>query len=395
MSRLKLNKNIFVYLTLFLFYSTTVLRLNPTSAITLPRLLIPLVFIYMFNNHKSEINKFLVLFIISIPYYLFISYISPYGVNTIVLRFLLHYTIILFLFFAISALTKKYRNSFFKHIKIFYMIIILFAFFEYFSGWHFPNTKEDGSVRVFFYGQNDFSAALAIAILLLIIVKPSGRWNKLINFFFILAGMFFLYNASARLSILGVLLFLSIYLINKNKLIWGPVISIIILTGGTYIIQLATNTDFFNLLFDPIKRIFTLNPYPYNVGSVVERTNAIIFGIKEYYHSFFWGIGPGNTISMLAIPDYLMDNAKSMHNFFIQIIVETGWFALACLYLLYKVIKSNLKQAPRNLNILYSTFILSGLLILSSLSVGAFSNYFFFTVYFYGILNFKMLTYSK
>ena len=78
------------------------------------------------------------------------------------------------------------------------------------------------------------------------------------------------------------------------------------------------------LIFKPIGNIIKLQKVPGSGGSMIDRTNAIIYGMNELVHSHFAGIGLGNSVTMLAKPEYHLLTAKSMHNLFFQIICEAG-----------------------------------------------------------------------
>ena len=141
------------------------------------------------------------------------------------------------------------------------------------------------------------------------------------------------------------------------------------------------------LVFDNIKRIITLDLIEGNGGSMMDRTNAIIYGLMELRRSKFFGIGWGNSVTMLAMPEFHLATAKSMHNIIMQFLVEFGFLAIFVYYKIVRWLISAVKRINENhFFIAKIVFAISFIFISSQSSVGILSNYYTWIVFFYVFL---------
>lgn len=139
-----------------------------------------------------------------------------------------------------------------------------------------------------------------------------------------------------------------------------------------------------DLLFDSIYNIIHLQVNPGIGGSMVDRTNAIIYGVRELINSKFLGIGWGNSVMMLSTSQYSLLSAESMHNLVVQFLCEMGNFAIIVYFNIFKWIVSNVKNFYKHKNYLIkSVFIISFIVISSQSSVGILSNYYTWIIIFY------------
>jgi hypothetical protein len=133
----------------------------------------------------------------------------------------------------------------------------------------------------------------------------------------------------------------------------------------------------FELLFDPVIRVVNLEPYGNLYGSISNRTDMIIYAIKDFIASYGIGIGPGNSLSLLASDKYpSIGSAKSLHNFPLQLVVELGLPIIIAIVLMLK------SKLTVDKIFVFSFIMLSSL----SQSVGIFSNYYFLHCLFFIIL---------
>jgi hypothetical protein len=167
----------------------------------------------------------------------------------------------------------------------------------------------------------------------------------------------------------------------KRTYLFGLITVLIALLLGAYLWNpnltfVGYSIELRELVFDPIERIVMLNPYNL-AGSVYDRTDAIIYGIMELKRTFFLGIGLGNANEMLKLPEYTLVTAKSMHNFYAQIVVELGLLGIYFIYYVgKKTIRGLVYDSTQKINRLRLIYYISFPIISMQSSAGIFSNYF-------------------
>ena len=162
-------------------------------------------------------------------------------------------------------------------------------------------------------------------------------------------------------------------------------ISILVIWNPTLIFR-NYKINLSDLLFNKIKEIILLKPTLGSGGSLVDRTNVIIFGLIELKNTFFLGIGWGNSILMLEKPQYYLMTAKSMHNIIAQFLTEFGIVAIVVYGIIVRNMWKGLKRVRlASIYILKITFVISFIFISSQSSVGILSNYYMWISVFYVI----------
>jgi hypothetical protein len=375
-----------IFLFLFTGYLNTILRLNTESNLTLFRILLPLGYCYfLFRFTKAALVCTLVLFLF-LSYGVFTSrYFFRLGGFSYV--FFLHYATVIYLIFFTSSLIKKFGVTMLhKHLIGIYIFMLVLAFFQFATNFGFPNTNYTGTINIFYWVDNDFSAALAAIIPILLIDKSHPYSNKILAF---LGTLIIAYNGS-RIALLSVLVFVLFLLVNRIKWLGLALFVLGAISAFVMFREFTLGGDSLQqLIADPFKHIVTLTPYDRG-GSIYDRTNAFIFGIKELLHSWGFGIGPGNTTRMLEeIPEYFLPTAQSMHNFVAQIIVEYGWLMILSFLFLGLSI---LRKQNRVLIFMYLAAVALASL---SQSVGLFSNYYFFVAIVFGLTTLRSDQASK
>lgn len=249
------------------------------------------------------------------------------------------------------------------------------SLFQYVTDFEFPNTHYLGTINVFFWIDNDFAAAIAAFIPILLMDKN----RQLINRSLAALGIVIIAYNGSRIALLAMLFFMLFKLLNDFKWL-GVVLSLVLGISLFFVFRdykLGGDT-LQGLLVEPFVHIFSLNPYGLG-GSIYDRTDALIFGIIELLSSWGFGIGPGNATRMLnEVPEYSLATAQSMHNFVAQFLVEYGWLAILILILL-------VVNISKGLNIrLGWIYLITLMLVGLSQSEGLFSNYYFFVSAFVG-----------
>ncbi|MCJ8327993.1 MAG: O-antigen ligase family protein [Campylobacterales bacterium] len=275
-----------------------------------------------------------------------------------------------------------------------------------FFGFYLPNVEiyPNGEVQAFFRIHNDMGVALmaGLPIFILYLSKYNRRY-KIFKFIIFLSLIFYIsYINDTKTALLSILIFLFIFVFNYFLLSHKVIIklftlivicivsvsSVLIAYKYNPTLKFANETVHINeLILDPVIRIVNLDMYPMDSwGSVENRVNALIIALKVYANSYMIGIGYGNSVSVLSLPEYELKAAKSMHNDVIVWLLEFG-ILVFCIYLLFiiKIFILFFKSYSLINNIRISIFFSFPIGILSS--SGVTSNYYFiiclFTLLFY------------
>ncbi|WP_215224740.1 O-antigen ligase family protein [Echinicola shivajiensis] len=326
-------------------------------------------------------------------YSFFVSeYISKYSRFDVV--FFFYYIIILFYYLFVKYFVDKVGIDYiYKFIKLLFKVMVVLGFIQLaFGGVYFNTQARLPAVNIFFWNENEFSAVLGGCILLFYL----GEKGK-IKFLWIAAASYLILHNGARLVLLSIILFflteilLKIPIFKKGYIGFGILFGVVILVFlGIKDVELGPGLSLQEVLLYPLNQIANLEPV-YNVGSINNRLNAVIYGVIELKRSYFLGIGPGNSIPMMVeniVPGTEKFTAYSMHNFIFQIITELGILGMTYLiwltFVVIKAIKSN-DVFPLGTKVV---FYISLCLCITLLS-GPHSNYFFQFIFFYSIFFFR------
>jgi hypothetical protein len=386
-----LKKNILISYTFFLIlifaYLNAVLRISPESKLTLFRILIPLILIYTLIDSFSQFKSFYKILFIMLIYGLINSLLISKW-NSFNFTYFLHYSTLLLLFFLVKVYSNKIGlHIFYKHLKYFYIFMVIMGFLQILTRIPWPNVEFRESPNIFFLVENDYAAALGIFIPFLLIDKTG---NKYINWLLALAGFYIIIIAEARITMISLILFFIFILWDRFKIIGSLILLLFIYFGYNLLNEIDLGGNNLTELFkDPFMHIANLEPYNMG-GSIYDRTDALIYGILIYKESYGFGIGPGNTSAHLFMDsDYKLATAESMHNFFAQVIVEYGWLMVIGFFLIFAYIKKIRSNAMFEENNAFKYFIFSAILTSLSQSEGLFSNYFFFVTLYFSIFYFN------
>jgi len=389
LNKKKLFEYIF-FLILIFGYLNAVLRVSPESKFTLFRLLIPVILVYTFFDSFLKFRKFYIILLTLLIYGLINSlFISKW--HSFNFTYFLHYATLLLLFFLVKVYSNKIGlHIFYKHLKYFYIFMVIMGFLQILTRIPWPNVEIREAPNIFFSVENDFAAALAIFLPFLVIDKTG---NKYFNWLLAFAGVYIIIISEARIALISLVLFFLLILWDQFKLIGSTILIILICFGINLIneINLGGN-NLLELFIDPIEHIINLKPY--NLGSSIsDRTDAIIYGIISYKETWGFGIGPGNTsANLFKDSEYSMISAESMHNFFAQIVVEYGWLTIVGLVLILFYLKKIRSKDIFENNNAFKFYIFSAILTSLSQSEGLFSNYFFFVTLYFSIFYFNRKT---
>lgn len=119
-------------------------------------------------------------------------------------------------------------------------------------------------------------------------------------------------------------------------------------------------------------------------GSIADRTDAIVYGLLELKNSWFLGIGWGNSVYMLTLPQYKLLTAKSMHNILAQFLCEFGFLAILVYMYVLNRLSFQLKRVNKNwISFLKIVYAISFIFISSQSSIGILSNYMLWAITIY------------
>ena len=306
----------------------------------------------LFNTTYSFYFSAIIVLVSLVGY--FAANFSVYGSGELFWFFSVHYVLCFGSVFVGFVLAEKYNVYFSGAAVLFCGLFFLFLTVLIFIG-------DEVFYKAWFTSENDLGSALILGFIYAA-HSARGGFIKVILFIFscAVAGV-----NSMRLA------FGSLAIVWLTRRIFFAIIFIlgIVLLFGARRLDVVPALE---TLIEPIVKILLLEPYGVLYGSLFNRVDAIIFGIKAAIDSYGLGIGPGNSINMIAFGTYgWLGSAQSLHNFYIQLICELGalgmFIVCSSFVLLYRRVGFFMAVAI--------TF------IMMTQSSGIFSNYLLLTFY--------------
>ncbi|QTA21461.1 O-antigen ligase family protein [Escherichia albertii] len=377
-----------LYFILFLSFLNAVLRLSE-DGLSIYRLFIPLQIFLIYTLSVTEFKKFIVILLLLLLFGATGCMISTYSLNENNLVFLIHYSILILTFFSSSVLISITGGTcFYKFTAFFFGFLIVTGIMDLF-GVTFPNIEHiPDAIRGIHRIENDYSLALVSFVFVVFSISRKKITASILTFFtsaicfyndskvallFVVAGYFCFIFKNIRFRQKEFRWILFLFVIMLIMFLFNYIFSYKIAFPGREYTLLE-------LIGEPVIRIIELNPYGDLYGSISNRTDMVIYTLKDLFSSFGLGIGFGNTLTMLSTAKYaFIGSAKSIHNFPLQFIAEIG--LIFSLFLLYSI----LKQTSLYTKIIFFLMLLASL----SQSVGVFSNYYFFCCLFFIVLHGK------
>lgn len=396
--KLKINKIMGLYLLLILAIGNASLRFMKNGMSSFYRILAPLVVVIIIVNNYHRIKKSMIILIIGGVYNLIVSLIG-YGV----IRY--EYMIFVFYIYAVYVIeydiwkrSNDFENNFWNFLNIITTVSLILAFVQYMVRIPYPFVAlpVQHGINLFMSNENELGESLGcMSLLYLYRILYKGQKQFFIH---LVAIVVILFINDAKLTIFGCILGYLILLYfkfgEKIRLSAKTIVMVGLVLGGIVIFTVYYINPTFvfrdysitlnRLLFSSIADILHLKLMPGSGGSLMDRTNAIIFGIKELINSKFLGIGLGNSVTMLAMEQYRLLTAKSMHNLVFQFLCELGLFAIIFYYRILRWIVKNVKNVYSDKNCMIKcVFIISFIIISSQSSIGILSNYYTWSIVIY------------
>lgn len=261
-------------------------------------------------------------------------------IPSLVHYFYIFILLILIIHFKLSS--DDFEESFLKFVKGFFVFLMLNLALESLIGSYYPNlyedTSEDGSLRAFFWNQNDLAVVLCVVGWMALTLQ---NWKGYERVGIVLSTVLILYINDSKSALLSFIFFsIPIFIIfkysNKNRIpasvllyfFGSAFVTLILLMFAISDMELGFATESYTLdqlLFQPIINIVKLRPSGEDWGSINNRMDASIFVITEYIRSFGFGLGAGGSWLVLSLPQYFLAGAQSPHNALLQFTVDFGY----------------------------------------------------------------------
>ncbi|MGL5052365.1 MAG: O-antigen ligase family protein [Cetobacterium sp.] len=409
---------IYMYMTLSLSYLNTVLRLTEGSSLTLFRLFLPFTLVAILCKNPKSLFKNIFYLIIFCTLSLFLSeryfFIKKAAfiqrINS--LTFLSFYIMIGIVYLVIQTLKKiegmEFKEKFYSFLYKFNCFTIMFTILQWLFKFNIPNTTSyrNTGLTAFYWTENEVSVVLASFFPFLLMEFIDNKKRKK-NLILIILSLMIIYYNDSKIVLIGTIFQITLYflfsinLFKKIFFIINCIFLLLVLISNNLKIQFSNSSlSIYEMLAEPIYRIVNLKPYGDTYGSITNRTDVLIYGIKEIFKNFFIGIGPGNSIYFIENLG-IFGSLKSPHNFLLQIILEYGFISLILIMLVVcKIVKILIKKNKSPIEKVFLVFSISFPVFSLGSSAGFYSLYFVFSVIFYLILsdelkNVEKLEYNK
>lgn len=361
----------------------------------------------------SNIHRYKNSIIFMLVFYVYSLIVSIYIYNYIAFEYYIFFAYIYIVFILIKTYkiyALDFKREFFRFLDVITTISVILCIVQFFVRIPYPHVSlpAERGMNIFMGNENEMGEPLGCMLILYTYKYIFENDKSHIVLMILICGILFCNDA--KLTIIGCAIGIAGLLLLKERKNTGSrliktrryfsarvyVINIFIVIAISIALLYFINPILVfrdypisvrELIFKPIGNIIKLQKVPGSGGSMIDRTNAIIYGMNELVHSHFAGIGLGNSVTMLAKPEYHLLTAKSMHNLFFQIICEAGILGIG-LYVYFFIwgIKNTKYIDIENNIILKIIFMVAFIFISSQSSIGIMSNYYTWMIVFYVIL---------
>jgi len=366
---------------------STILRPSIDSKITLFRILLPFLFLWLFAVNTRRAIKLTLIIGLFLAYAIPVSFLSRF--HTLNISFVLYYITVFFFYFYYKEVIRICgKVNLYNMLAFLFKILIVLGYAQLLFGGVYFNTQDRlPAVNIFFWNENEFSAVLAIFSPLFFLKEKT-----FLKYLWLGAALYLMVFNDAKLAVFSVIVFFGGFAILKFKIFrtkyvgfvfLGILFAVTLFFARQYTIQGKFTIEFFLTRLG--QNILALEPFEH-IGTFNARSNSIIVGFKELIDSYFFGIGPGNSLIMmqeLVVPGTEKFTALSMHNFTLQFVVEMGIFGVVTLAAFFLKVHQAATRSPYSTNLTYIFFV--SCLISITLLSGAWSNYFYLFILFYAL----------
>ncbi len=370
----------FLYLFLFAGFFNDVIRLG-SSQLTLFRVLLPVAFALTVNFSRRLRNLYIIFGLFSIiallQSFAFCSY-NNMGIEFKLSRFLtylFYYFCIFAVIGAVIALYEKEKENFAKNFETFLVAVGIGYLLMFAVIYHVSSARNYLNIN----NQNDYGAMLTM--LCPVFFYRNRDKKEPINYIFIALVMLYLVLNDCKLALLGLAaqIFIVIYLdLRSRTVVWRPLLLVPAIFTLIVLVLLLNMSDFSahgydwnNTIMSPIKAMLKGELYPQSNTSVTYRVNTFIVSTKWMVKTKFMGVGLGNSglIVRKVLGDknlyekWMVNNTVSLHNAFLEFLLELGVVAIAGFIALIRKIVCILRETKMdNAEACFITVSVSGLL---------------------------------
>lgn len=393
-------KTTFLYVFLFAGAFNDLLRLG-SSSINLFRILLPVAFLITLISSVRSRRIYLIALIIgllALVQSLFFCYINDAGVRFSLERYLSYLVLYFGIVVVITSIVTIYEanrdcfirsfSSFIMCVGVCYLIVFAAMYLLHYDYSSLPITLNN---------PNDYGAVIAATIPVFYFRSKESR-HPLIMLAYIPIAMLLLVINDCKLVLLGVAaqILIVAYLEIRNRayryrrLILLPAILafIIVLIIVDALDVTLNGYSWKDSIVAPIQAMFRGEMYMQSNTSVLYRINSIIASVQWMFYSGFLGIGIGNSGVLMRnvlgshglYGEWMVNESISLHNAFLELLLDFGFVAVIGLVLLIRKIIQVFKNSVLNrMQMCFLTVILSAILWLQAPSV-VLTDYQIFTI---------------
>lgn len=381
----------FFYVAIFISCFNTVLRVDEESPLTLYYAITPLVFGILLISTNWFV-RWVVFFIMLALYGIIVGWFFGVPRDFLLPKLVFFYFLLVFAgsMRFLQLRDRNFTRNIVKFLWLIALLVFLFAMLQATVGFRLPNTSsvEGMYFTAFFYTANDV-ALFMTAMLALVLMRPGPPAMKIA----LLIAVIVLTSVNdARAAFMAMviipLVFYSSSLSRSLRL--PPLVVALIATVVAIALVLAGSAiqfevdgvpmNLYELVGEPVRRIIQLQDYNLR-GSLYDRSDALIIGMREFISTYGFGFGPGGSTYLLSLPENRLVTAESLHNAVAELLFELGYvFLFPFVLWIYRVIKPLAGTTPTRAELARFAF-LCGLPFLSvTQSSGFISNYAAWTV---------------
>lgn len=373
------------------------IRLSSGGMTSFFRIIAPVIVVLILLQNLNKLSKSLIVILIGIIYSVIASVV---GYGTIMYEYIVFVFYIYAIYIIVFDVRKNvinFEEFFWKFLHSITTVTLILAVIQYFIRIPYPYVALPSRNGVNLFMSNENELALPLGMISLIYFHKILFEKRRIYIPWLIAIFGLIFINDAKLTLLGCVLgyMVLVFFYIRKKIKMSPrvfvILSILFITFGVFVLYVLNPNIVFrdysinmkDLIFSSIEKIFKLEPLE-GGGSMVDRTNAIIFGIKELIKSNLLGIGWGNSVTMLSMSEYDLVSANSMHNIVFQFLCEMGIYAFIVYIFFIKVLVKNIGNVRRDDNcVLKATAIIAFVIISAQSSIGILSNYYMWIILFY------------
>ena len=318
--------HIIILLSAFL---NAALRPDIDSDITLFRIVLPIILIYIVINDKiAAKNLFIIISLFTILQSISFTF-SPYELSYINIVVYANYLVMFAFSIYIYIISNKFgRSSLDSFITLYIYALIFFSFMQYYYGIQVINVQERSALNSWYGNEND--ASLTLTAFIFYRCRFGLSWKTVPA---ILSAIIIIWYNGSRTCLL-MLSIIPFYLVYKNygwiylsALIALLIVSVTTLLGitGSLNDSLKDVSKFLMALYQGLIIIFDLKVVPGVISSVDVRSMAAVLAIIDFLDYPLFGTGAGNTYALVDNNSSIFNGViSSIHNMPLMIAAETG-----------------------------------------------------------------------